>query len=105
MSGVGPQEFDDGDIEHDPADLPHPDDTEDVAMKRLARRMARIMGIPPDELRPGLSRLVVAEQLRQEKPVAAPDKGCQRKSSAPTQTSLESRRTGASNTSQPGAIN
>lgn len=51
---------------YEPADLPHPDDSEDVAMGKLARRMSRIMGVPAAELLPSVSSLVVAEQLRQE---------------------------------------
>lgn len=54
---------DDDDIEHDPADLPHVDDTEDVALQKLVRRMSRITGVTAEELMPGLRCLVVAGQL------------------------------------------
>ena len=54
---------DDDDIAHDPADLPHADDTEDVALQKLVRRMSRITGVTAEELMPGLRCLVVAEQL------------------------------------------
>ena len=57
---------DDDDFEHDPADLPHADDTEDVALQKLVRRMSRITGVTAEELTPGLRCLVVAEQLRLE---------------------------------------
>ena len=56
-------EFDDNDDQPDPADSPHPDDTEDVALQMLVTRMSRIMGVTAEELMPGLRRLVVAEQL------------------------------------------
>ena len=59
-------DLDDDEIEHDPEDLAHPDDTEDVAMQKLARRMSKIMGISEFDLLPRLRRLVVAEQLRDE---------------------------------------
>ena len=59
-------EFDNDDDQPDPADSPHADDTEDVALQKLVRRMSRIMGVNAEELMPGLRRLVVAEQLRQE---------------------------------------
>lgn len=58
--------FDDAEVEHDPEDLAHSIDTEDVAMQKLARRMSKIMRISELDLLPRLRRLVAAEQLRNE---------------------------------------
>jgi hypothetical protein len=66
MADIDQSDVYDDEDDHEPADLPHPDDTEDIAMRKLARRMSRIMGVPAAELLPSVSRLVVVEQLRQE---------------------------------------
>jgi hypothetical protein len=67
MKDIDIQEFDGDAFEHDPADLPQPDDTEDVALEKFARRISRVTGIPAASLLPRLRRLTIAEQLRQER--------------------------------------
>lgn len=59
-------EVDGDDFNHDPADLPHPDDTEDVALQKFARRISRVTGIPAAGLLIRLHRMTIAWQLREE---------------------------------------